>query len=113
MFRRKTPFVRLRRQPPVPGNFDEAATITVAGPILIPLTRVPISLPFLLAVLPPEIKTSVHVAALTHRRRPSLSAALPSSRHETLSSAFRPAGDHLHRVEHGFLACLAEPLHRR
>ena len=47
MFRRKAPFVRLWRQPRVPGSFDEAATITVTGPRLTPLARVPIALPFL------------------------------------------------------------------
>jgi len=47
MFRRKAPFGRLWRQPPVPGNFDDDATITVIGPTPTALTRVPITLPFL------------------------------------------------------------------
>ena len=46
MFRRKAPFGRLVRKPPAPGNFDEAATITVIGPTLTALARVPIRLPF-------------------------------------------------------------------
>jgi hypothetical protein len=40
IFRLEALFVRWWRQPPVPGNFDEAAKITVAGPTLIALTRV-------------------------------------------------------------------------
>jgi hypothetical protein len=47
MFRRKAPFGRLWRHPPVPANFDEAATITVIGPTPTALARVRITLPFL------------------------------------------------------------------
>ena len=43
---------RLWRRPPVPGNLDEAATMTVAGPTLIALVNVLIRLRLLARGLP-------------------------------------------------------------
>jgi hypothetical protein len=64
----------------VPGNFDETAMITVAGPTLTPLTHVFIVFPLLRAVLlARESPHSIHVAALARRRNPWLSTALPGS----------------------------------
>jgi hypothetical protein len=63
----------------VPGNFEEAATITVAGPKVSPLARVFIAVPFPGEVLSATVSLhSVHTAAVARRRNPSLSAAFPS-----------------------------------
>jgi hypothetical protein len=44
-FRPNMPCLRLPRRPRVARNFDEAATMTVAGPSVTPLVRVVMSLP--------------------------------------------------------------------
>src|SRR5215208_6945080 len=88
---------------------EEAATMTVSGPALIPLARVVIALPPL-ASLRRKSLHSVHETALARRRHPWLSTAFPGRRHEALSAGLRPGGGHLRRMAHGIFADSAEVL---
>lgn len=78
--RLNTPPFRLWRQAPVPGNLDDAATMTVTGPTLTPLARVFIGVPFSRPVLTigndrTQSTRPRSRAAATHRCRPRSRAA--------------------------------------
>jgi hypothetical protein len=72
MLRLNTPCFRLRRQPPVLGNLDEAATMTVGGPTLTALANVLIVLPLFARGLPRWGITTLSPRGRGRARLPSI-----------------------------------------